>query len=146
MQQPDALQAKRIIKIQAVLGLALVAIVLPFGGSVALSVLVGAGICLLANTLFAVWVFRSYRAQEPGRLVMRLYGAEIGKVGLALGLFAVAFAVLHRPHIPALVGAYVAVQVVSILIAAQTEMSPAELNRRRDQRKPRPRSGSRILK
>ncbi len=120
MHQPDVFQAKKVLNFQIIFGLVLVAFALFFGASVAISVLVGAGSCLVANTLFAALVFRRYRAQEPGRLVMRIYGAEIAKVGLILGLFTIAFVTLENLVLPALLGAYLAVQVIPILIAAQT--------------------------
>ena len=119
MHQANAPQAKRILKIQAALGSIAVAIALPFGGPVAVSALIGAGSCLLANALFAVWVFRGYRAQEPERLLLRLYGAEVAKLALLLGLFAVAFLTLKGINIPVLLGAYVVPQIASSLIAAQ---------------------------
>jgi ATP synthase protein I len=119
MHQADALQAKRVLTVQAVLGAIAVALALPFGGLAAVSALIGAGSCLLANTLFAVWVFRGYRAQEPERLLMRFYGAEIAKLALLLGLFAVAFLTLEGINIPALLLAYVVTQIASSLIAAQ---------------------------
>lgn len=120
MHQPDVFQAKKVLNLQIILGLVLVAFASFFGASVAISVLVGAGSCLVANTLFAALVFRRYRAQEPGRLAMRIYGAEIAKVGLILGLFTIAFVTLEDLVLPALLGAYLAVQVIPILIAAQT--------------------------
>ncbi|NCC29733.1 MAG: F0F1 ATP synthase assembly protein I [Gammaproteobacteria bacterium] len=119
MHQPDILQAKRILKLQSLLGLASVVFALPFGVSVTVSVLVGAGSCLVANALFAALVFRGYRAGDPARLVMRIYGAEILKIGLILSLFAIAFLTLDL-NLPALLGAYLAVQVIPTLIAAQT--------------------------
>ncbi|WP_373507573.1 ATP synthase subunit I [Thiocapsa sp.] len=120
MHQPDALQAKRVLKFQILLGVASVIFALPFGVSVAISVLVGAGSCLVANALFAALVFRGYRAQEPARLVMRIYGAEILKIVVILGLFTIAFVTLDDLNVPVLLGAYLAVQVVPTLIAAQT--------------------------
>jgi ATP synthase protein I len=120
MHQPDTLQAKRVLKLQSLLGLASVVFALPFGVSVAISVLVGAGSCLVANALFAALVFRGYRAREPARLVMRIYGAEILKIVLILGLFTIAFVTLDDLNLPVLLGAYLAVQVIPTLIAAQT--------------------------
>lgn len=119
MQQPDAFQAKRVLQIQTILGLVLAACVLPFGDSVALSALVGAAICLLANTLLAAWVFRAYRAQDPERLLLRFYAAETAKIALVVSLFVVAFVTLDRLNVPALLGAYFVVQVIPTLIAAQ---------------------------
>lgn len=119
MQQPDAFQAKRVLQIQTILGLVLAVCVLPFGDSVALSVLVGTGICLLANALLAAWVFRAYRAQDPGRLLLRFYVAEAAKIALVVSLCAVAYVTLDRLNVPALLGAYFVVQVIPTLIAAQ---------------------------
>ncbi len=121
MQQADALLAKRVLQVQAILGFLATAIALPFGSSVVISVLIGAGTCLLANSLFAVWVFRRYRAQRPERLLLRLYGAEAGKLALIVGLFVVAFVALDGLSIPALLAAYLVTQVASTLIAAQMD-------------------------
>lgn len=126
MHQADALQAKRVLKVQAVIGSLAVAIALPFGGPVAVSALIGAGSSLLANALFAVTVFRSYRAQEPERLLLRFYGAELAKLALLLGLFAVAFIFLEGLSIPALLGAYVVPQIASNLIGAQLGDRPGK--------------------
>ncbi|AHF02523.1 ATP synthase I [Marichromatium purpuratum 984] len=119
MQQPDALQAGNVLKIQTILSLVSVLLALPFGRSVALSVLIGSGSCLLANAMLAAWVFRAYRAQAPERLVRRFYRAEVAKIALVLGLFVVAFATFDDLNIPALLGAYLLMQVMPILIAAQ---------------------------
>jgi ATP synthase protein I len=119
MHQADALQAKRVLKVQAIIGLVAVAIALPFGGPVAVSALIGAGSCLLANALFAAWIFRGYRAQAPERLLLRIYGAELAKLVLLLGLFTVAFLTWGGINIPALLAAYLVTQIASILIAAQ---------------------------
>jgi ATP synthase protein I len=126
MHQADALLVKRVLKVQAILGLASVAIALPFGGPVAVSALIGAGSCLLANALFAAWIFRGYRAQEPERLLLRIYGAEIAKLALILGLFAIAFATLEGLNIPTLLGAYLVTQIASNAIAAQLGDRPKQ--------------------
>jgi ATP synthase protein I len=119
MHQPDALQAKRVLIVQLIFGLAAVAVALLFSVSVAISALIGAGSCVVANALFTALVFRGYRAQEPGRLVMRMYGAELLKLGLLLGLFTIAFVALDGLNLPVLLGAYLAVQVLAPLTAAQ---------------------------
>jgi ATP synthase protein I len=119
MQQADTQLAKRLFKVQAALGVIAAVIALPFGGLVTLSVLVGAGVCLLANRLFALWVFRSYRAQQPQRLLLRIYGAEAAKLALIIGLFGLAFVAIDGLNIPALLAAYLVIQVASTLIAAQ---------------------------
>ncbi|MBK1655070.1 ATP synthase subunit I [Allochromatium vinosum] len=120
MQQPNAPQARQILKIQSIFGLILTIIALPFGSPVAISVLIGAGTCWLANALLVVWVFRAYRAQAPERVVLRFYSAEVAKIALILALFGVAFAIYDELNIPALLGAYFLVQVIPTLIAAQT--------------------------
>jgi ATP synthase protein I len=134
MQTADALQAKRILQVQAILGTIAAALALPFGGTVAVSVLLGAGTCLLANALFAAWVFRGYRAQEPERLVLRIYAAEAVKIALILGAFGLAFATIETLNVPALLAAYLVTQVASNLIAAQmgtrSEIRPADRNKK----------------
>ena len=64
-------------------------------------------------------VFRGYRAQETERLLLRIYGAEVAKLVVLIGLFGVAFATLDGLNIPALLAAYLVTQVASTLIAAQ---------------------------
>ena len=118
MQQPDVLQAKRILAVQLALSLILSAAALPFGSSVALSVLIGGAVCLVANSIFAFWVFRQYSARDPGSLLMQFYGAEIVKVSLILGLFVVAFMTIEGLSLPALLVAYFAVQVLPAVFAS----------------------------
>jgi ATP synthase protein I len=122
MQRAHALHAKRILKVQALLALVATVVALPFGGHVALSALIGAAACLSANALFAVSVFRSYRAQEPERILLRIYGAEVAKLALILGLFSVAFVTVEDLNLPVLLGAYLVTQVASPIIAAQSEV------------------------
>lgn len=121
MRQPDAAQVKRVLKIQFITALAAVLFGSLFGLSVALSVLIGAGVCLLANTVFALWVFRDYRAEEPGGLLMRFYGAEVAKIAIILGLFAVAFVTIEGLNLLALLGGYFVVQVLPSVVAAQLD-------------------------
>jgi ATP synthase protein I len=118
MQQPDVLQAKRVLSIQMALTLALSAFGSFFSRDMALSLLLGGAVCTLANGVFAWWVFRRYRAQDPGSLVMRFYGAEFVKIVLILGLFATAFTLMPGLEVPALLGAYFVVQVLPALIAS----------------------------
>jgi ATP synthase protein I len=119
MQQPDARQAKKILYFQSILGVVSVVTALPFGLSVAISVLIGVGVCVLANAMLAAWIFRHYRAQRPERLVARFYVAETAKIALTVGLLVVAFVTLDD-LIPAVsLAAYLVVQVIPTLIAAQ---------------------------
>lgn len=126
MRQPDALQVKRVIVVQLLMTLLGALIGLLFGLSVALSVLIGAGVCLLANASFAFWVFRGYRAQEPGRLLVRFYGAELAKIVMILGLFALSFVTIEGLHLPALLIAYLVVQVMSPVIVGQWDARTAK--------------------
>lgn len=121
MQQADAAQAKRYLKFQALLGLAVVVLAMPLGGAAALSAAIGAGACLVANALFAASVFRGYRAQQPEQLLLRIYGAEVLKVALILGAFVLAFATIEGLDLPVLLGAYLITQVIAPIVAAQSE-------------------------
>lgn len=116
-------QLKRLLQWQAAFALAAVPIALPFGTMALVSVAIGGGVCLLANWTFALQVFRQYRAQRPGDLVMRMYGAEIVKIIVILGLFSVAFATLKDLNLPALLGTYFAVQVLPALFASRPDAS-----------------------
>jgi len=118
MQQPDVAQAKRVLLAQLALTLTLVAATLPAGMAVAVSVLIGAAVCLLASSVLAYWVFRQYRAQDPGSLVMRFYGAEIVKLSLVLGIFVIAFMTNEGLNLPSMLAAYVAVQVLPAVFAS----------------------------
>lgn len=115
------LEVKRILATQLILGLSLAVLTLPLGVPVAISVLIGAATCLLANATLAAWVFRQYRAQRPERLLARFYSAEIAKIALTLGAFAIAFVAFDELNITALLAAYFLVQVMSTLIAAGSQ-------------------------
>lgn len=121
MQQSDTRLVRRVLKVQAMLGAGIATLGLPFGGAVALSALIGAGSCLIANALFAKSVFQGYRAQEPGQIVLRFYGAELVKIVVILALFGIAWTLIDDLSVPVLLGAFVVTQVASTLIAAQTD-------------------------
>ncbi|MGB5737025.1 MAG: ATP synthase subunit I [Thiohalocapsa sp.] len=106
---------------QAVFALLALLAAVPFGAMALLSAATGAGVCLLANWIFALRVFRRYNAQAPGDLVLRMYSAEIIKIVMILGLFSVAFATVEDLNLPALLGAYVAVQVLPALFASRPD-------------------------
>lgn len=131
MQKADARHVKRVLIIQALLVFVAVAFALPFGGPVAVSALIGSGACLLANALFAVWVFRSYRAAHPEHLLIRIYVAELAKLGLLLGLFAIAFVTADELNIPALLGSYLITQIASSLLAAPAGDRPRATSAKR---------------
>jgi ATP synthase protein I len=111
--------ARRVLILQAILTSVASVGALPFGLSHALSVLIGGGVCLVANAAVVLWMFRDYRAQTPGALVVRFYGAEVVKVALVLGLFAAAVATVEGLDLPFLLGSYFLIQVLSPIFAAQ---------------------------
>lgn len=117
-------QLKRLLQWQIAFAFAALLIALPFGIPALVSAAIGAGVCLLANWVFALRVFRKYRAQQPGELVMQIYGAEIIKIVLILGLFSVAFATIEDLNLPALLGTYFAVQVLPALFASRPDPGP----------------------
>ena len=116
--------AGRVLGLQAILTLVATLAAMHFGSMPALSVLIGGGACLVANTAVVLWMFRDYRAQAPGALVVRFYGAEVVKIALLLGLFAAAFATIDGLNVLVLLGSYFAVQVLSPIFAAQTPRRP----------------------
>jgi ATP synthase protein I len=123
-QLTQATLARRVLILQAILTSVASVAAMPFGYWSALSVLIGGGACFVANAVVVLWVFRDYRAQGPGALVMRLYSAEVVKIALLLGLFAAAFATIDGLNLPVLLGGYFAVQVLSPIFAAQTPRRP----------------------
>jgi ATP synthase protein I len=115
----DRTQLRRLWQAQAVFAFVAIIAAVPFGGAALMSAAIGAGVCLLANWVFALRVFRGYRADAPTALALRIYVAEMVKIGLILGLFALAFATLANLNLPALLGAYFAVQVLPALFASR---------------------------
>jgi ATP synthase protein I len=110
-------QLKRLLMWQAIIAVAVTVAAIPFGMDVLRAAAIGASACLLANWYFAYRVFQRYQAQEPGRLLARIYGAELTKIVIALAVFGLAFAMLDNLNPVALFGAYLAVQIVPALLA-----------------------------
>ncbi len=115
----DRTQLRRLLAWQIILAAAALTLAMLFGVTAVKSAAIGAGVCLLANWVFALRVFRQYRAQAPMELALRIYTAEIVKIGIILGLFALAFATLANLNLPALLGTYFAVQVLPALFASR---------------------------
>lgn len=115
----DVLPAKRVLQVQAILGVFAALIALPFGPPAAVSAVLGGGTCLVANGLSALWIFRDYQARHPERLLLRLYGGEVLKVMVVIAVFAAAFTLIADLRLPVLLAAYLFVQVASAPIAAQ---------------------------
>lgn len=97
-----------------------------YGFMILISVVIGGVVCLLANWAFALRVFRRYRAQQAGELVMGMYAAEIIKILIILGLFSIAFATIEDLNLPALLGTYFAVQVLPALFASRPDASSTQ--------------------
>ncbi len=87
----DLRRAGKILRIQLMMVFALALGALFWSQNAALSALLGGLIASIGNALFALWVFARYRAQNPGNLVMRFYGAELLKIVAILGMFAAVF-------------------------------------------------------
>ncbi len=122
--RPDEVQLRRLLLL-TLMSAALASIAaLPFGAMVSISVLIGAGACLLATVSSALWAFRSYRAAQPGVLLLRLYGAEVVKVTVILSLFSAAFVMIDNLNLPALLGGYFVVQVLPALFASRPDARP----------------------
>jgi ATP synthase protein I len=115
----DRAQLRRLLSWQSAFAVAAILVAAPFGLPAFQSAVIGAGACLLANWVFALRVFRRYRAQAPSELALRIYTAEIVKIVLILGLFTLAFITLANLNLPALLGTYFAVQVLPALFASR---------------------------
>ncbi|WP_052469770.1 ATP synthase subunit I [Thiolapillus brandeum] len=118
MIQPlDRQRIRKLLMVQGALLCAVTLAALFLGKAAALSAFLGGGTALLANALFAFWVFMPYRAQQPGALVTRFYAAEIGKLVLVGLSFAVIFIWLRPLNAAALFVSFFLVQVVSPVLA-----------------------------
>jgi ATP synthase protein I len=116
-QNLDVRRAKRILLIQSATTLVVAAGAVLFGWLAGLSALFGGMIATVANALFAVWVFGRYRAQDPGNLAFRFYGAELFKLLFIALAFALVFVWLKPVSLVALFGAFLLVQVLPPMLA-----------------------------
>ncbi|MBK1647585.1 ATP synthase subunit I [Rhabdochromatium marinum] len=109
-------QIRHLLRWQGILsGIALL-LTAPFGSAMLISAVVGSVGCWLANGAAAFWIFRHYRAQQPGALVLRFYGAEIVKITLVMTLFTIAYTTIDALVVPMVLGSYLIVQTVPALI------------------------------
>lgn len=79
--------------------------------------LIGGLIATTASSFFAMRIFVRYRAQEPGKLLGRFYGAELQKLVLTGVLFAAAIIWVKPLSAGALFGVFLLVQMTPILVA-----------------------------
>ena len=87
------------------------------GTTAAWPAFLGGSVALVGNALFAALVFTTYRADEPGRLAMKLYAAEVAKLLLMALAFAAIFIWIRPLNVAALFVAFFMVQVVTPLLA-----------------------------
>lgn len=110
--------AYRIVLAQLLVTLAAAIVLWGAGGPVhGYSGLAGGLIAALTNAFLAKWMFAHYRAQEPGRLLARFYGAEWLKLVFTGLLFAGAILWIKPLSVGALFGVFLLVQMVPILVA-----------------------------
>jgi ATP synthase protein I len=121
MQNLDITRAKRILIIQVVLTIVLAGAATLYEPAAGMSALIGGGITTVANGLFALMVFGSYRAQEAGKLVFRFYGAELLKLGFVVLMLALTFIWVTPLNLVALFGAFFLVQVLPPLLAHRAD-------------------------
>ena len=121
MPHLDRRRARVILVLQVVVTLVVATGALFFGAEAAWSALGGGLIALLGNAAFAFWVFGAYRAQEPGKLLTRFYGAELLKLLLIATLFAATFLWVRPLNVVALFVAFFLVQVLSPLLAHRSQ-------------------------
>ena len=117
MQNLDANRAKRILIAQVAATLVVALLGLAFGLRPAMFALLGGATATVANALFAYWVFGGYRADEPGRLLMQIYGGEVLKLTLIAAVFLGAIIWLKPVSPLALFGGFLVVQVLPPLLA-----------------------------
>lgn len=112
MQIANKSQAWKAALAQLVMTLLLSTIIGLVSVDYAVSALAGGLIATIANAFFSFWVFADYRAQQPSRLVARLYGAEIAKLVLVGLMFAGAVQLIAPLSGGALFGVFLCVHLV----------------------------------
>jgi len=116
MQLTGNSQIRTIVALQLGGALAIGLLSLLIGKVEALSALSGGLIAALGNGFFALRAFGRYRAEEPGRIAARMFGAEIQKLILTGLMFVLAIMSITPLSIGALLGGYLIVQVVVPLV------------------------------
>ncbi len=116
MQLADKSRAWRVVLAQLAASLLITLALLAVADRHALSALAGGVTAALSNGLFGVIVFSRYKAQQPGQLVARFYGAELAKLVITALSFALAMLWLKPISIGGLLGAYLAVSLAPALI------------------------------
>ncbi|MEJ2608900.1 MAG: ATP synthase subunit I [Candidatus Thiodiazotropha sp.] len=116
MQLTGNSQIRTIIVLQIVAALTIGLILLMFSTMAALSGVIGGLIAALANGYFAHRSFVHYRAEDPGKIASRMFGAEIQKLIMTGLLFGLTIVTIKPVNIGILLCCYLCVQVVVPLI------------------------------
>jgi ATP synthase protein I len=117
MHNLDVRRARQILVAQAVATLIAMLVGFLFGPREGFFALIGGAIALIANALFAFWVFGRYRAGEPGKLAGQFYGGEFVKLGFVALAFAAVILLSEAMSPVAFFGAFFVVQVIPPLLA-----------------------------
>ncbi|MEW7978709.1 MAG: ATP synthase subunit I [Candidatus Sedimenticola endophacoides] len=115
MHLADNSQAVKVVQAQFAVSFLAALILLAAGWVPALSLLLGGLCAAIANGLFAARVFVKYSTAEPGRLLARMYGAELLKFAVTVLIFAAAILLFGQLSIGAMIGGYLLVAVVPIV-------------------------------
>ena len=92
INQKQRNEAKKTVALQLCMAVLLSTVaLLLIGEEIALSVLTGATISLLANAYFAAKVFRFSGARHSHEIAKSFYSAEAGKFAITVVLFAITF-------------------------------------------------------
>mgnify|MGYP001554515958 CR=1 FL=1 len=124
MIEGDVRRAHRVLIGQVIATVIVTLIGLIFGIWTGLSALFGGTAATLGNALFALLVFGPYRAQEPGSLVYRFYGAELLKLLLVALVFWAVFIWFKPVSVVALFGSFLAVQMLPTMLAHRFGAQP----------------------
>ncbi len=116
MQPTGNSQIRHIISAQFGVAISVALALLLFNQLYAWSGLIGGLISASTNGLTARKVFLPYRAQNPGEVLARFYGAEFWKLLLTGILFAVVLISVEPLSFGALLGCYLFVQLVVPII------------------------------
>jgi ATP synthase protein I len=116
MQLTGNSQIRHIISAQFGFAILVALALLLFNQLYAWSGLIGGLISASINGLTARKVFVPYRAQDPGAVLARMYGAEFRKLFLSGVMFALVLILVEPLSVGAMLGSYLFVQVAVPII------------------------------
>ena len=117
MQIANKSQAWKAALAQLVMTFVVSAVIGLVSADYAISALAGGLIATIANAFFSFWVFADYRAQQPDKMVARLYGAEIATLVLVGLLFAGAVQIIDPLSGGALFGVFLCIHLMPGLLS-----------------------------